>query len=330
MLRPRQRIEAFGRAHPGCWDALARVRAEQSAAWPGYVFATAEASARGLLDLESNRRPDLRTIVPFPGLAAWRTTQQVFRFAPDLFSALIDTPITGPLPGELFRHLPAWSVYLETPGLTVPGTDGLGLPLHGVFAWLDWPGCDMLCIGWDTGADPGGPLPVSHVTLRGSLEAGLSEIAAEWTKGTARGLVAPPPDGYREASLKALPPILSLLLYLCADQADYARPPWPAPVRIKGRPRLVPPAQPTTIPVGERLGAALRRAQAAPDPSAGAGTGSARASPIPHVRRAHWHTFLRGPREGERTRDLRWLPPIGVRLALGDDLAATVRPVRAP
>jgi hypothetical protein len=32
----------------------------------------------------------------------------------------------------------------------------------------------------------------------------------------------------------------------------------------------------------------------------------------PHIRRAHWHTFRRGPRDGEQTRVIRWLPPIPV------------------
>ena len=58
--------------------------------------------------------------------------------------------------------------------------------------------------------------------------------------------------------------------------------------------------------------------------------------PRPHIRRAHWHTILSGPRlrEGqpvpasERQADLRWMPPIAVNLEDAADLPATIRKVR--
>ena len=72
------------------------------------------------------------------GLATWRITQQVCRFDPDLYTALLVTPVAGDIPGEQFRRLPAWCVSVDTPCLTVPLVGGGDEPLHGVFAWLDW------------------------------------------------------------------------------------------------------------------------------------------------------------------------------------------------
>ncbi|MFM2415427.1 MAG: hypothetical protein RL385_150 [Pseudomonadota bacterium] len=47
----------------------------------------------------------------------------------------------------------------------------------------------------------------------------------------------------------------------------------------------------------------------------------------PHLRRAHWHRFWTGPRDGERAIRLRWLSPI---LVGADSVPehATVIPVR--
>ncbi|GAP34654.1 hypothetical protein ISF6_5362 [Piscinibacter sakaiensis] len=88
---------------------------------------------------------------------------------------------------------------------------------------------------------------------------------------------------------------------------------------------------PSTWDVGVRLGAALRQAYQAAE--TGSGT---HAGPRPHVRRAHWHTILSGPRQredgsviptAERRADLRWMPPIPVNVQDLDQLPATVRRV---
>jgi hypothetical protein len=64
--------------------------------------------------------------------------------------------------------------------------------------------------------------------------------------------------------------------------------------------------------VGERIGAALRRS--VPDKGApGSATDSGR-----------------GPLEGERSRVVRWLPPILVNADAPDKLPVTVRPVNNP
>lgn len=75
--------------------------------------------------------------------------------------------------------------------------------------------------------------------------------------------------------------------------------------------------------MGVRLGAALRRAYQAEQ------TGAERphAGPRPHVRRAHWHGYWSGPRDGARRYDLRWLPPIAVALSDANELPAVVRRV---
>ncbi|GAP39068.1 hypothetical protein ISF6_0933 [Piscinibacter sakaiensis] len=92
---------------------------------------------------------------------------------------------------------------------------------------------------------------------------------------------------------------------------------------------------PSTWDVGVRLGAALRQAYQAAE-TGGGGAGGTHAGPRAHVRRAHWHTILSGPRlrddgsaipSGERRADLRWMPPIPVNVQDLEQLPATVRRV---
>ncbi len=82
-------------------------------------------------------------------------------------------------------------------------------------------------------------------------------------------------------------------------------------------------------------GAALRRAYAQAETGSPAAPGHSTGI-RGHVRRAHWHTILSGPRIADgaaiapeqRKRDLRWMPPIAVALDDLDTLPATVRRVR--
>jgi hypothetical protein len=95
----------------------------------------------------------------------------------------------------------------------------------------------------------------------------------------------------------------------------------PQPKRTKHGWRLFPADKPATWDVGARIGAALRKASTTSEPG-----GGTHAGPRPHIRRAHWHTFLVGA--DRQTRRLRWLPPIPVNLDAIEDLPATIKPVR--
>ena len=55
------------------------------------------------------------------------------------------------------------------------------------------------------------------------------------------------------------------------------------------------------------------------------------ASPRPHIRRAHWHSFWVGKRDQPDARSvtLKWLPPIPVNVQGVEDLTTTVRDVGA-
>ena len=48
----------------------------------------------------------------------WRCSKGVYRFAPEIYDALIRQPLTGNLPQECLYRMPEWAVYIETPGLS--------------------------------------------------------------------------------------------------------------------------------------------------------------------------------------------------------------------
>jgi len=335
MLRPRQILETFGHVHPGSWRALEDLRQRRAGAWPAYVYAPLDMAGVALATahcaagraLPSHAWEIVAPALELAGLAAWRATQQVFRFDPDLYTALLETPIAGLIPGEHFRRLPAWGVYVETPGLCAPLIGGGDAPVHGAFAWLDWRAdrCeDILTLGLDTDVQ----LAIGHVPLVGTLEEGLAQVEAEWREGIAAGVAGGGiPDGFAAAAQSVYGRLLSLLLYLCAEDADYERPPWPVTKRTKKGLRLFPPDNPSVWRVGERIGAVLRHAAEAREPRALAMDGQ-RTSPRPHVRAAHWHSFWRGALDVERERVVRWLPPILVGADRVHGLPVTVRPVR--
>ena len=77
--------------------------------------------------------------------------------------------------------------------------------------------------------------------------------------------------------------------------------------------------------VAYRLGAALRRARSSEE-SRPSGSGAGRRKRA-HVRRAHWHTYLTGPRSAKQKPSIKWLPPIAVNVDDADNLPAVVREV---
>ncbi len=273
-------------------------------------------------------------------LATWRVTQGIYRIDPDVAEAVWNTPIEGQLPVELLFHLPEWCVYIETPGRSLSS----GKRLEGFFAHLntssgdDAPELHLLL------DDPSGILhsiavPLSASTLEeacrlASVDRADYEQKISWSSGAAVNisneqlLAANPPD-----AAASLAPLISMLLYLCSESADYRdsaairdAPGRPNPVHTRNGLRIFPPDVPTIWETGYRMGAPLRCAMRQ---VAFRQAGASRSSPVPHIRRAHWHSFWLGPKAnaGGRRLALRWLPPIPVALSTPEALMPAVRRV---
>lgn len=259
-------------------------------------------------------------------LAAWRRTQGVYRYDPQLRAALVRTPLSGPVPCDLLTRLPEWACLLELGGIELPHVG----PLSGALAWLEHDANTGAELRYHVIGAAGDVVAVlvlqleQGLTVEESAERALELAEREAAK---RGIVI---DGLptRTELGKLVRPLVALTLYLCSDEADVAGgghwpPPRPQPRKTRRGVRVRAAAGPKQWSVGERIGAALRLVRDSGD-TADSGDSVIRAGPRPHVRRAHWHTYLTGPRTGEQRRLLRWISPV---LVGGDDVVPVVRAV---
>lgn len=345
----RERLLEFGRRWPTLWAALDEAR--QARPHPPHVYVSDEeggaALARAMFD--AGQGGQLEELLSAGGdaaltiamhasnaatLAAWRMTQGIYRIDPALYGDLVQTPLVGEIPADVLLRLPEWCVYVETPGLRATGRGGALLDVLGSWARIDDFGDRRLLVLSLDIAGAADPQPHT-LDLRGTIQDGLEAIAREYADA---GLVHRS-SGWLEAAggvASYIAPIVNLLLYLCSTTdigGKRGQPGNPAPVRTRRDGwRLFPADGLRTWDVGVRLGAALRRAYQAEQ----AGTAE-HAGPRPHVRRAHWHTILSGPRltpagapipPGQRRADLRWMPPIPVNVDDVEQLPSVVRRVR--
>ncbi|MBK5962773.1 hypothetical protein CCR95_01320 [Thiocystis minor] len=191
-------------------------------------------------------------------------------------------------------RLLSWGVYLETPDLSFSG-----IPIIGVYASLEHDlrdGYAELRLLLDSEHPDLHLLPVPLRLGHGSLLASANATHdVAWNRA-----VTDFPDKVAcfenidpAQDARDLAPILALLLYLCADEADDQRPSRPRLVKTRAQGRLmIVPDQVSYWEVGERLGAAMRLARA--DAPGEAGAPATQTRPRPHWRRAHWHTFWTG------------------------------------
>lgn len=320
-------LHAYGRRYPQAWELYALFLNDPPMEWPSWCWCPL-AGAYAVISQGSGRMLTLDEsgdIGPLGALAAWRGTQGIYRFDLTLLHALTETPLSGDLPTETLTHLPEWCVYVET---AVPGAD-----LAGFWAYLEHDAQDghrELRLVLDFQSMPRLGQLVIH--LGGSLSQGIADavrVARINALREGHGEMAPSlGDGGADEAAELYAGLVSLVLYLCSDEAEIsARGPLPPKV-VQGKKRPILPAAkaPVIHETGARLGAALRAAReryAASDESTGA-------TVRPHVRRAHWHHYWTGPRDSpERRVVLRWLSPILVGF---DEVPceATVRPVREP
>jgi hypothetical protein len=332
-------IRECNRRYPDAWRWLDAFRddREKFGGWPPWCFCPLSASyaivSRGQDSMPIEFAVDVGRIA---ALGAWRVSQGIYRIDPTIREAVMETPLAGELPMDVLLTLPEWCVYVETPDYVIGNT-----PLHGFFAHLEHDANDgrtELRMELDLGgiidydllviSDPrpfDSLVPeILHLRRGGTFDEGYRAMLAEMRKRVNERKVGF--AQYAEAEAEVLrtartrvPPLVSLLLYICSQTAEYrlggesrpSRPSYAVPTKTKRGWRLFPPDRPKTWFVGERLGEAIRNTQHA------AREHGDRSGPRPHVRRAHWHSFWTGSKTDSSQRKivLRWLPPIPVAMA---------------
>jgi hypothetical protein len=302
------------------WENLDRMRAERGKSlpyWPEWCYVPiaagiALASGGMPVDRFASLSSEQRFGIAFQGavyaaLGAWRRTKGVYRFSGSLLQELADTPIDQALPSEVLHRLPEWCVYMDLSEGSFP-VGGWGR-LLGSFAHMEW---DV-------------ERPHEELRLLLDFERGLFPVPIDLTGSLVDGLLSV----YESAKVKMdekdmvtvaryVSPVVGCVLYLCSEDQDIVGDGLPGPVpgiRTKRGWKEVAAPSVRVWDVGWRVGKMLAEARA----REGEGRPvESRSSPRPHVRRAHWHHYWTGPRDGERKLVLRWLHPVLVKANLGD------------
>ena len=330
--RPMNHLRVYGKRYRGAWKQFERFVADRGAEdftdWPDWCYCPMAAAHAIVTGGQRHCSPEQAADVgPLAALAAWRMTRTIYRYDQVLYESLLATEHQR-LPVEALYRLPEWCVYIETPGFNLGGDT-----IEGFFAHLEWDANTgrhefRFVLDLDSTAGPtlvSLPMHLSGKTVKECMAAMVKE--AERQSASTDG-VTYNPTGETTGILASLAsPMLSLVLYLCSDAPDYDRQPPgnPRPKKIRRGVKLFPASSTTTVSVGVRMGAALTKARR--EASRGSGhVVTGRKSPVPHIRRAHWHGYWVGPKKGERRLIVKWLPPIAVKL--GDELQPTVRKVK--
>ncbi len=310
------------------WTSIDYMRAnmgKECPEWPPYVFLpytgwyvlTATLLGKNRLELDDMALMQAITIA-----GTWRVTQDIVQFDPDLYASIIDTPLTGDLPCDVFYQLPAWCVWIETIGMTF-----CNIPILGFWALLEHDtndGHDELRIYFL----PSDGIEIYPIILQfgdGSLQDAMQRVVdSDVKKGMLSTEIA---EKFSDIGTdNCINQAVNLLLYVCSygfpghqrGEGGYA-PQRPCPVKTKKGWRLFPAQRPTYHTLGKEIGEAIREHSVKNRESQGTHAG-----PRPHVRRAHWHGYWYGTKKVEegkglpdRRFSLKWLPPIPV--AMKDD-----------
>ena len=333
--RPREHLVAAGRRYPNAWKQVDLFRADRDrlGGWPDYIYLPMAAWYAIVSHDQGVERLSLDVVGDVAKLAAigaWRFTQGIYRFDSDIFSAVWNTAIEGDLPCDLLHHLPEWCVYVEVPDM--PWGDTV---IHGFWAHLEQDANNRreeLRLLLDTDRDLFGfPFHLGQWSLGEAIERFVEE-ATRQSMATSEFAFSGVSAKDISALNATLAPMVSLLLYIASQVSEIGdggkAPAIPKPKKTKKGWKLFPPDKPNTWDVGVRMGAALRAARQRTEGKQQS-TDAARASVKPHIRNAHWHTFIKGNGEN-KTRFLKWLPPIPVKMADIDpgDLPAVIKKVK--
>ena len=134
--RPRQLLDRVSRHYPDAWKQVEAFRANRRELgnWPSWCFMPLALAEKIIGEGSPALSLEQFKLVTFVGaLAAWRSTQGIYRFDPSTFDALWKTPVTGDIPTDVLYCLPEWCVYIPTPDKI-----WIGNRLNGFFAHLDY------------------------------------------------------------------------------------------------------------------------------------------------------------------------------------------------
>lgn len=342
MLPPEREIIKISKKFPNIWQDIDACRAKRSRSWPGWCFIPRDnlvaimASYLGTPANDDERIEHYTWIRLATILAPWRVSKSVYRFDPDIYRPLIETPLRGNLPAELFFKMPEWAVYVETPDLDTY----FGGKSQGFLASLNYSSKDdgevkLSLLSFD---DQVPFMEWLYVKEGITIEESIARSLERWNTVASKMQLSREPEKFSLAEVVShASKLVNLLLYICQVNSEYYDvrsadgsnrfPSNPQPKKTKKGLRYFPPDKPTVWECGIRQGAELRRALS----QQAEWKGGTHSSPIPHARAAHWQTYLTG--EGSRkdptkgVRVLKWIHTTLVNARRGAEGVPVIRDV---
>lgn len=245
----------------------------------------------------------------------WRNTMGVYRIDPDVAVDLLASPIPSDTPANIFSRLPEWCVYVEIPQntLTISTLDSAEVSkIHGFWALFDIDqGHQVLNLVLNVDQSERSIYSCYQpLTLRVDEDLSVSD-AVDVALNTQSEL------SLISEEKKIIQHLLSLLLWLCAEEPDISNingepiprfPPVIPTSRIhKKTGAFVPPNQPIIYDIGRRLGGEIRSFRDKIEQSGEIKSSRKR----PHIRRGHWHGVWHGPEKNKEFKAY-WQPAIFV------------------
>lgn len=137
---PSELLSKYSKKYPMAWrqiNSMREGRGKDLPWWPDWCYcpiagAVAIVTEGAPIPLSLAAHNKMRETPPgiIAALAAWRVTKGIYRFDPGIYSELIDMPLEGAIPANIFYQLPEWCIYIETPGLICFETQYEGVFVH--------------------------------------------------------------------------------------------------------------------------------------------------------------------------------------------------------
>ena len=286
-------------------------------------------SKLNLNDAEANERFSW-FVTQITAFGTWRNTLGVYRIDPEIYQQSVTAVIPPETPTTIFSNLPDWCVYIQLPsehpmeminncvpslvmGFWAHLAREVNEPVGGVAS----KGNLVLTIILDLMPSENDSCDVI-VPINLIIEEGVSvEQSIIKTYSKVDGIYTTEQERMIAQELRQMSNLLSLLLWLCAEEPDISNmkgePITPEQIRLpkygvnKKTGSFVPPSQPTIYEVGKRLGGEVREFN---KQNANSDTRTP-SRKRPHIRRGHWHGVWRGTGQDKKF-DLYWQPAIFV------------------
>ena len=272
---------------------------------------------------------------------SWTRYKTICRFDEELSALLARQALDGDIPLQLLSFLPYPCMFVEC-NTQIGDKKSIGF-----FTWLE--------VAFDKGRKlqmlhlfDNGQTKQFSLILGGNLETAMQLTYWETTSSqklrsntvsmllsddleesvsTSLDVEIPEIDSIEKANLSGW---LNHLLYLCSEKPDMAD------IETLKKRRTYDSAgavkRVATVDVGTRVGAAIRKAKQSQNRRNSIGmkykNEGFQKSMAPHIRRAHWHRYWVGPRDGKRKMILRWIPPTAINIEDDKEFSSVIRDVK--